>query len=65
METYKKTKNIVKVGERKSKEFWTKSRVRKGCPMSPTLFNILYIMDLEKEMKKEQTGGVVVGKQKL
>lgn len=64
METYKETKNIVKVGERKSKEFWTKSRVRQGCPMSPTLFNI-YIMDLEKEMKKEQTEGVVVEKQKL
>lgn len=57
METYKETKNIVRVGNRKSKEFWTKSGVRQGCPMSPTLFNI-YIMDLEREMKKEQTGDV-------
>lgn len=40
METYKETKNIVRVGNRKSKEFWTKSGVRQGCPMSPTLFNI-------------------------
>lgn len=64
MEIYKETKNIVKIGNRKSKEFWTKSGVRRGCPISPTLFNI-YIMDLEREMKQEQTGGVVIGKEKL
>lgn len=32
--------------------------------MSPTLFNI-YITDLEAEMRKEQTGGIVVGKEKI
>lgn len=32
--------------------------------MSPTLFNI-YVMDLEQEMKKEQTGGVTIGKEKF
>ena len=64
METYRETKNIVKIGNRKSEEFWTKSGVRQGCPMSPMLFNV-YLMDLEEEMRKEQTGGVVVGKEKL
>jgi len=33
METYKETNNVVKVGNRKSKEFWTKCGVRQGCPM--------------------------------
>lgn len=64
METYKETKNKVKVGNRRTEEFWTESGVRQGCPMSPTLFN-MYIMDLEAEMRKEQTGGIVVGKEKL
>lgn len=64
METYKETKNTVKAGKRKSEEFWTSTGVRQGCPMSPTLFNI-YIMDLEAEMRKEQTGGIVVGKEKF
>lgn len=32
--------------------------------MSPTLFNI-YIMDLEEEMRKKQTGGVVMGRMKI
>jgi len=53
METYRETKNKVKVGRGKSEEFWTKSGVRQGCP---TLFNI-YLMNLEAEMRKEQSGG--------
>ncbi|KAM0724673.1 LINE-1 reverse transcriptase-like protein [Formica fusca] len=64
METYKETKNKVKVGNRRTEEFWTESGVRQGCPMSPTLFN-MYIMDLEAEMRKEQTGGIVVGKENM
>ena len=64
METYKETKNVIRIGDQKTKEFWTKRGVRQGCPMSPTLFNI-YMMDLEKEMKKEQTGGVMVEKEKI
>jgi len=64
METYRETKNRVKVGRRKSEEFWTKSGVRQGCPMSPTLFNI-YLMDLEAELRKKQEGSMVVGKEKF
>lgn len=48
------TRNIIKSGKNKTKEFGVSQR----CPKSPTLFNI-YIMDLEKEMRKEQTGGVI------
>ncbi|XP_071572662.1 uncharacterized protein [Temnothorax nylanderi] len=64
METYRETKNIVKVGKRRSEEFWTKSGVRQGCPISPALFNA-YGSDLEAEMRKEQTGGIVVGRKKF
>lgn len=56
MEIYKETKNIIKIGKRKTEEFWTKNGVRQDCPVSSMLFNI-YIMDLEEELKKEQTGG--------
>lgn len=64
MGTYKETKNMVRVGDSKSEEFWTENGVRQGCPMSPTLFNV-YIMDIEEEMKKEQNGGVVIGREKI
>lgn len=62
-ETYKETKNVIKVGEGYTEEFWTRKEVRQGCPMSPTLFNI-YMGDLEEEMKKRQLGGVMVGARK-
>ena len=64
METYEETRSVIRIGDRKSEEFWTRSGVRQGCPLSPMLFNI-YMMDLEGEMRKEQTGGVVVGKEKF
>lgn len=64
MEIYKETKNTVKIGKRRTEAFWTERGVRQGCPMSPTLFNI-YVMNLEKEIKKEQEGGVIVGREKF
>lgn len=64
METYKKTRNIIKIGNRKTEEFWTEKGLRQGYPMSPTLFNI-YLSDLEEKLKKEQTGGVLISKEKV
>lgn len=64
METYKETKNKIKVGNKESAEFWTRKGLRQKCPMSPTLFNV-YISDLKREIKKEQTGGVTIGKEKV
>lgn len=64
METYEETRNVVKVGDAYSEEFWTERGMRQGCPLSPTLFNV-YVMDLEEEMRKGQAGGVVVGKEKF
>lgn len=64
MEIYRETKNTVKIGERRTEVFWTERGVRQGCPMSPTLFNI-YMSDLEEEMRKEQEGGVTLGKEKI
>jgi len=60
IETYKEMRNIVKIADKKSQEFWTVKRLRQGCP---TLFNI-YVLDLEEEMEKGQTG-VVIGKEKF
>lgn len=53
METYKETRNIIKIGNRKTEEFWTKSSVRQGCPMNLTLFNI-YNIDLEEELRRSK-----------
>lgn len=58
MEIYEETKNVVKMGENKSEEFWTEYGVRQGCPLSPTLFNA-YIADLEEEMRRGQEGGMI------
>jgi len=33
IETYKETRNIVKVGDKKSSEFWTKRGVIQGYPI--------------------------------
>lgn len=60
----KDTRYIVKIGNRKTEEFWTSRGVRQRSPISPILFNI-YIMDLKEELKKEQTGGIVIGKEKI
>ena len=64
MDIYKETKNVVKVGEKRTKEFWTTRGVRQGCPLSPTLFNI-FLADLEEEMRKVKEGGVVIGREKV
>jgi len=56
METYKETRNLVKVRDKKSSEFWMEKGIRQDCLMSPTLFNI-YMIDLEEEMEKGQAGG--------
>lgn len=54
----------MKVRDKKTESFWTERGVQQGCQMSPTLFNI-YVMNLEEEMRKEQTGGVRIGKEKF
>lgn len=64
METYRYTRNVAELGDKRSEEFHTNRVVRQGCPLSPTLFNI-YIADLEEEMKKERVGSIVIGKAKI
>ena len=41
---YEETRNVVRVNEEESEEFWTGVGLRQGCPLSLTLFKIyIYI----------------------
>lgn len=63
-EIYKETKNIIKLGEKVTEEFWTKGGIRQGCCLSPTLFT-LYIADMEGALRETLTTGIKVGKMKF
>lgn len=58
----KKFKDIVR--NEISEEINTINGVRHGCPLNTALFNLTFA-DLEREMKKILTGGVVIGKEKV
>lgn len=51
-EIYEETKSRVKVGGEIGDEFWTVRGVRQGCPLSPSLFNIL-TADMEEKMGRQ------------
>lgn len=63
-EIYTETRNTIKANGEMSAKFWTTKGVRQGCPLSPTLFTI-YVADLEETMRKNQAGGVRIGKEKI
>lgn len=62
METYRETES--KSGRKEDGRFLDRKRSATGLSYEPTLFNI-YAMDLEEEMRKEQTGGITIGKEKF
>lgn len=64
MAVLRKTKNRVKVGGITGEEFWMGRGVRQGCPLSPSLFNLL-IADLEEEMRKGKLEGVRLGRKRV
>lgn len=61
---YEETKNVVRIRNHNTKEFWTVSGVSQGWTLSPTLFNV-YVAGLEEEIRKGQVGGIVVADRKV
>ncbi|XP_050494320.1 golgin subfamily A member 6-like protein 6 [Bombus huntii] len=49
-EIYEETKNVVRIRNNNTEEFWTVRGVGQGCPLSPALFNI-YVAGLEEIRK--------------
>lgn len=37
----RETRNRVRIGEKRSEQFWTGRGVKQGCPLSSSLFNLL------------------------
>lgn len=63
-EIFKETRSRVRVNRKLSEKFWTTRRLRRECPLSPTLFS-LYTADLEEKMRKGQAEGVVIRREKF
>lgn len=60
----RETKCRTRAAEEVREEFWMARGVRQGCPLSPTLFNLL-IADMEEEMGKVKRGGVKIGDRRI
>ncbi|KAJ3660703.1 hypothetical protein Zmor_005141 [Zophobas morio] len=63
-EIYEETVNTVRVNGIESESFYTNRGVRQGWPLSPALF-AAYLGDIDEMFSKAQTGGMVVGKEKV
>lgn len=63
-EIYQEVKNVMKVGEETTEEFWTRKGVRQGCCLSATFFSI-YISNLEETLLKTVGAGMRIGKRRF
>ena len=61
---YEKTTNEVITQEGCTKRFQAVRGVRQGCPLSPTLFNVL-LEDLDESWERRHVGGTVMGQMKI
>jgi len=43
METCNEMRNVIRIGDKKSQEFWTVRELRWDYPLSPKLFNTRWI----------------------
>jgi len=59
-ELYEETENIIRIGDKYTRTFWTEREVGQGCSLSPVLLT-LFMTDQEEVLKKGQDGGMVVG----
>lgn len=63
-EMYEETTCTVNVNGRETKAFRISLGLKQGCPLSPTLFS-LYLADIEDALRKNQDGGIMIGKTKI
>lgn len=54
----------MKIGVETAREFYTMRGVRKGCPLNPLLFNIVFAK-LKKEIRSCQEAGLVILRKKM
>lgn len=63
-EVLRETRCRVRIGGEEGEGFWTVRGVRRGCPMSPILFNLV-LADLEEKLRKVKWGGTRIGEERV
>lgn len=54
----------MRVGREVGGTFWAARRIRQGCLLSPSLFNII-LADVEEEMEKVKWSGIRLGEERI
>ena len=63
-EIYTETRSRIVIKNGVIAEFWTGKGMRQGCPLIPTLFNVVFA-DLERKMSRCHVAGLKIGRGKV